>query len=132
MTIKPIKTPDDYNVALAEIERIFDAKDDSEEFDKLDRLATLVEAYEAKHYPIEPPDPIAAIEYEMEKRGLSRRELEPLLGPSGRVSEVMNRRRPLTVAMMRRLHGQFGIPGDVLLSDYPLAASHGGSRKARG
>jgi HTH-type transcriptional regulator/antitoxin HigA len=126
MTIKPIKTPDDYNAALADIERIFDAKDGTEDFDRLDLLATLVEAYEAKHCAIEPPDPIAAIEYEMEKRGLSRRELEPLLGPSGRVSEVMSRKRPLTVAMMRRLHSQFGIPGDVLLSDYPLAVSHRG------
>lgn len=71
MTIKPIKTHDDYEAALAEIERLFDANKTDEEYDQLDLLATLVQAYEAKHYPIEPPDPIAAIEYEMEKRGLS-------------------------------------------------------------
>src|SRR5580692_2976981 len=100
MTIKPIKTQDDYEAALAEVERLFDIDKTADDFDRLDLLATLVEAYEAKHYPIGPPDPVAAIEYEMEKRGLSRRDLEPIIGPSGRVSEILNRQRPLTMTMI--------------------------------
>lgn len=121
MNIKPIKSDVDYRSAIGEIERLMDSTKSSEDFDRLELLATLVEAYEAKQYPIELPDPIAAIEYEMEKRGLSRRDLEPILGRSGRVSEVMNRQRRLTVSMMRRLHNRLGIPGNVLLSDYPLS-----------
>lgn len=120
MTIKPIKSQEDYKAALAEITRLFNAPEGTEEFDHLDVLATLVEAYETRHSPIAPPDPVAAIEYEMEKRGLSRRDLEPVFGPSGRVSEVLNRQRRLTIPMIRRLHSSFGIPVTVLISDYPL------------
>ena len=120
MTIKPIKSEDDYKAAVAEIENLFEIEKDAEQYDRLDVLATLVEAYEAKHYPIGPPDPIAAIEYELEKRGLSRRNLEPIIGPSGRVSEVLNRQRPLTMTMIRKLHNQWGISGDVLLNEYSI------------
>jgi HTH-type transcriptional regulator/antitoxin HigA len=121
MTVKPIKTEDDYSIALSEVERLMDAEKSSEDFDRLDLLATLIEAYEAKHHPIDSPDPIAAIEYEMEKRGLSRRDLETILGPSGRVSEILNRQRRLTVSMMRRLHSRLGISGNVLLTEYPVS-----------
>jgi HTH-type transcriptional regulator/antitoxin HigA len=123
MTIKPIKTEEDYNEALEEVEKLMDAEKSSDDFDRLDLLATLIESYEAKYHPIDSPDPIAAIEYEMEKRGLTRRDLEPLLGPSGRVSEVLNRQRPLTVKMMRQLHRKLGISGNVLLADYSIRRS---------
>jgi HTH-type transcriptional regulator/antitoxin HigA len=120
MIIKPIKTHEDHQAALAEVERLFDVDKTAEEYDQLDLLSTLVESYEAKHYAIGPPDPIAAIEYEMEKRGLTRRDLEPIIGPSGRVSEVMNRHRPLTMTMIRNLHDRFGLSADILLAKYPL------------
>ena len=81
---------------------------------------TLIEAYEAKHHPIGPPDPIAAIEYEMEKCGLSRQDLEAVIGPSGRVSEVLNRQRPLTVSMIRRLYSAYHISPDILIASYPI------------
>ena len=122
MTIKPIKTEEDYKAALSEINRLFDAHEGTEDFDRLDVLATLVEAYEAKHCPIAPPSPLAAIEYEMEKRGLSRRDLEPILGPAGRVGEVLDGRRPLTMTMIRRLHSHFNLSADVLIARYPLQA----------
>jgi HTH-type transcriptional regulator/antitoxin HigA len=120
MTIKPIRTEDDYVAAIAEIEALFDLEKSVEDFDRLEVQATLVEAYEVKRHPIGPPDPIAAIEYELEKRGLTRGSLEPIIGASGRVSEVLNRQRPLTMTMIRKLHDQWGIPGDVLLNEYPL------------
>ena len=123
MTIKPIKTEEDYKSALAEINRLFDAHEGTEDFDRLDVLVTLVEAYEAKHYPIGPPSPLAAIEYEMEKRGLSPRGLEPLIGSGKRVSEVLNGQRPLTMTMIRRLHSQFNLSADVLIARYPLKTS---------
>ena len=120
MTIKPIKTEEDYKAALAEISRLFDAHESTEDFDRLDVLATLVEAYEAKHCLISPPSPLAAIEYEMEKRGLSRRDLEPILGPGERVSEVLNGQRSLTMTMIRRLHSQLNLSVGVLIAHYPL------------
>ncbi len=122
MTIKPVKTEEDYKAALGEIHRIFDVQEGTEDFDRLDILATLVEAYEAKHSPVAPPTPLAAIEYEMEKRGLSRRDLEPILGPGGRVGEVLDGRRPLTMTMIRRLHSHFNLSADVLIARYPLQA----------
>lgn len=128
--IKPIKSEDDYRVALLEIERLSDAQEGTEEFDRLDVLVTLVETYESKHHAIGPPSPLAAIEYEMEKRGLTRRELEPILGPSGRVSEVLNRQRPLTLGMIRRLQRQFGLSADVLIAEYPLDSSRSKKRAA--
>ena len=121
--IKPIKTDDDLRAALAEIDRLADARLGTDEFDRLDILATLVEAYEAKQHPLGSPSPLAAIEYEMEKRGLSRRDLEPILGPSGRVSEVLSGQRPLTLSMMRRLYQAFDLSADVLLAPYPLQSA---------
>lgn len=118
MEIRPIKTDADYQAALEEIERLFDAAPDTPEGDRLEVLTTLVEAYEDKHYAVPLPDPIEAIEYHMESRGLSRRDLEPYIGSRGRVSEVLNRRRPLTIEMIRRLHAALGIPAEVLIQPY--------------
>lgn len=115
-SLKSIKTDADHRAALAEIDRLAEARPGTDEFDRLDILATLVEAYEARQFPIGPPSPLAAIEYEMEKRGLSRRDLEPILGPSGRVSEVLSGQRPLTLSMVRRLHQVFHLSADVLLA----------------
>jgi HTH-type transcriptional regulator/antitoxin HigA len=115
MDIKPIKTEQDYQEALAEIDRLFDAEPGTPAADRLDVLVTLVEAYEAQNYPMPLPDPIAAIEFHMERLGMSRRELESLIGSRGRVSEILNRRRPLTMRMIRNLHDGMGISYDVLM-----------------
>jgi len=120
MDIKPIRTQRDHKAALAEIERLFDAKRGTPEGDRLEVLATLVEAHEQQHYPILPPDPVEAIVYFMETRGLSRTDLEPYLGSRAKVSEVLNRRRPLSIEMIRRLHAGLGIPAEVLIQPYEL------------
>ena len=120
MNIKPIKTHEDYKAALSLVDELSDAQIGTEDFDKLDVVVTLIEAYETKIYPIGPPDPIAAIEYEMEKRGLTRSDLETVIGPSGRVSEVLGRRRPLSMSMIRRLHSAYQIRPDILIASYPL------------
>ena len=121
MEIRPIRTEVDYEAAMAEIERLFDAAPDSPEGDRLDVLATLVEAYEAQHYPIPGPDPVEAIKYTMESRGLSRADLEPFIGSRARVAEVLNRKRPLSLNMIRRLHAGLGMPADVLVQPYAVA-----------
>jgi HTH-type transcriptional regulator/antitoxin HigA len=118
MEIKPIKNEADYQASLKEIEQLFDAVPDTPEGDRLEVLSTLVEAYEEKHYSIPMPDPIEAILYHMESRGLSRRDLEPLIGSRARVSEVLNRRRPLTMDMIRNLHKGLGIPAEILIQPY--------------
>ncbi len=115
MEIKPIRTLADYEAALAEVERLWGAEPGTPEGDRFEVLFTLVEAYEEQHYPILPPDPVEAIKYYMESRGLDRRDLEPYIGPSGRVSEVLSHKRPLTLAMIRRLHAGLGIPAEVLI-----------------
>jgi HTH-type transcriptional regulator / antitoxin HigA len=120
MEIKPIYTEDDYEAALAEIERLMDAEPGTPEEAKLDVLATLVKVYEDEHHSLPLPDPIAALEYYLESRGLSRKALEPYIGPSHRVTEIMNRRRRLTLAMIRRLEAGTGIPATVLVQDYEL------------
>ena len=103
MHIKPIRTEADYELALREIDRLWGAAVGSPEGDKLDVLVTLVEAYEEKHYPIPPPDPIEAILHYLESQGLSPRDLEPFIGSGSRVSEVLNRKRPLSLNMIRKL-----------------------------
>jgi HTH-type transcriptional regulator/antitoxin HigA len=120
MDIKPIRTQRDYKAALAEIQRLFDAKPGTPDGDRLEVLATLVEAYEQQHYPILPPDPVEAIVYFMQSRGLSRTDLEPYLGSRAKVSEVLNRRRSLSIEMIRRLHDGLGIPAEVLIQPYEL------------
>jgi HTH-type transcriptional regulator / antitoxin HigA len=126
MEVKPIRTEDDYDQALTEISQLFSAEQGSDDYDRLDVLTTLVEAYEAQHHPIFPPDPISAIEYEAEKRGLSRAELSRFIGPSGRVSEVLNRRRPLSMTMVRKLRDGLGISADVLVTEYPMKSQKHG------
>jgi len=119
MEINPIRTEQDYQSVLAEIDQLWESNPDTPEGDRLDILATLVQAYEARHYPIPAPDPISALEYMMESRGLTRRDLEPYIGSRARVAEVLNRKRPLTLAMIRRLHAGLGIPAELLIQPYP-------------
>jgi len=118
MRIKPIKTEADYREVLKEIERIFDATPGTREGDRLEVLTTLVEAYEEKHFRIPLPDPIEAILYYVESRGLTRRNLGRYIGSRARVSEVLNRKRPLTMEMIRNLHKGLGIPAEVLIQPY--------------
>ena len=118
MDIKPIKTEADYEAALHEVERLFDSLPNTPEGDRLEVLTTLVEAYEEKDYSIPSPDPIEAILYYIETRGLTRRDLEPCIGSRARVSEVLNRKRPLTMEMIRKLHQRFGISAEVLIQPY--------------
>jgi HTH-type transcriptional regulator / antitoxin HigA len=116
MEIKPIRSEADYQAALKEIEVLMDTRPGTPEGDRLDVLATLVEAYEAKHFPIpEPDDPVEVLEYYMESRGLVRADLTPFLGSKERVSEVLNRKRGLSLEMIRRLHSGLGIPTDLLV-----------------
>lgn len=115
MNINPIKTEADYDAALERIDMLMDAEMDTPEGDELDVLVTLVEAYEAKHYPIDPPDPIDAILFRMEQAGLDRKALEPFIGHSGRVSEVLNRKRPLSIDMIRNLWEGLHIPLESLI-----------------
>ncbi len=117
MDITPIKTDADYRAALAEIEALMNAEPDTPDGDRLDVVATLVEAYEARHFPIAAPDPIAAIKFRMEQMGLSRKDLEPMLGTRGRVSEVLSGRRRLSLAMIRRLNAELNIPAEVLIKE---------------
>lgn len=113
--LKPIRTEADYEEALTEVERLWGAKIGTPEGDRLDILATLIDAYEATHYPLDPPDPIEAIKFRMEQQGLSRRDLEPIIGPRNRVADVLNRKRGLSIEMIRNLHQQLGISADVLI-----------------
>ncbi len=115
MEIKPIKTEADYAAAAAEVERLMEAVPGTPEGDRLDVLATLLQAYEDAHWPMDPPDPIDAILFRIEQAGLTRRDLERYIGPKGRVSEVLNRQRPLTLAMIRRLQAGLGIPAEILI-----------------
>ena len=115
MEIKPIRTETDYEAALKEVEQLWGTELGTPDGDRFEVLFTLVEAYEEQHYPILPPDPVDAIQYYMESRGLDRRDLEQYIGPSGRVSEVLSRKRPLTLAMIRKLHAGLGIPAEVLI-----------------
>ena len=117
MDIKPVRTEEDYQATLREIERLWGAEPGTPESDRFEVLVTLVEAYEDQHYEILPPDPIDALEYYMESRGLDRRQLEAYIGSSGRVSEVLNRKRPLTLRMIRKLHSGLGIPAEVLINE---------------
>lgn len=122
VTVWPIRTETDYEAALAEIDRLFDAKPNTREDERLEVLITLVEAYEDEHYPMgETADPISMIEHVVESQGLTRKDLEPYLGPRQRVWEIMERRRKLTLPMIRRLEAGLKIPAEVLIRDYELA-----------
>ena len=119
MDIRPIHTEEDCKAALKEISTLMDSDPAActPEGDRLDILATLVKAYEEKHVPIAAPDPVEAIKFRMEQSGLSVKDMEPLIGKSNRVYEVLNRKRPLTLAMIRRLHRKLGIPAEVLIAE---------------
>jgi HTH-type transcriptional regulator/antitoxin HigA len=121
-SLRPIRTKKDYESALVEVERLWGAKSGTPEGDRLDVLATLIDAYESVHYPMDPPDPIEAIKFRMEQQGLTRKDLEPLIGTRTRVAEVLNRKRNLSISMIRRLHQRLGISAEVLIRP---------SRKAR-
>src|SRR6186997_2276066 len=120
--VKPIRSAEDHETALAEVERLWGAKAGTRGGDRLDVLATLIDAYEAEHIPMDPPDPIEAIKFRMEQQGLTRRDLEPLIGTRTRVAEVLNRKRGLSIEMIRRLHNELGIAAEVLIRpSRPLA-----------
>ena len=115
MDIKQIKTDNDYRAALKEAEALMTAGSDTPEGEKLDVLVTLIEAYEHKHFPLDLPDPIEAIKFEMEQKGLTVKDLEPMIGKSNRVYEVLNRKRSLTLKMIWKLHQELGIPAESLI-----------------
>ena len=115
MDIKPIRTKADYRAALKEIESLMMAKPKTPEGEKLDVLTTLVESYERDHFPMDLPDPVEAIKFQMEQKGLTPKDLEPMIGKRNRVYEVLNRKRSLTLKMVWRLHEQLGIPAEVLI-----------------
>ena len=115
MKIKPIKSEQDYQDSLKRIEKLWGARKDTSEGDEMDLLITLVESYEEKHYPIAPPDPIDAIKFRMEQMGVSKSEMIKYLGSQSRVSEVLNRKRKLTLKMIKSVHKGLKIPAEILL-----------------
>ena len=115
MNIRPIKTKADYRAALKEVEALMAAEHGTPEGERLDVLVTLVEAYEKKHYPLDLPDPVEAIRFRMEQKGMTPKDLVPIIGRINRVYEVLSRRRPLTLAMIQRLHNDLGIPAESLI-----------------
>ncbi|AMK00205.1 DNA-binding protein [Alteromonas macleodii] len=123
MDIRPIKTDADYRAALNDIENLMMAQPDTAEGEKLDILVTLVEAYEAKHFPMDLPDPVEAIKFEMERKGLTVKDLEPMIGKSNRVYEILNHKRSLTLKMIWKLHEGLGIPAESLIKPPQVRAS---------
>ena len=122
MNIHPIRTKADYDTALGEVEQLWGSKAGTPEGDRLDVLLVLVHDYESKHHPIDPPDPVDAIKFRMEQQNLTRKDLERVIGPRGRVAEVLNRRRPLSLAMIRSLHRELHIPLESLIASSRLPA----------
>lgn len=120
MELKLIRTKKDYRAALAEVDRLWDAPAKSLAADQLDVLALLIEQYEREHFPIADPDPIDFLRHVMEARGLTRKDMEPYIGPRGRVSDILNRIRPLTLEMIRKLAEGLELPAEVLIRPYPL------------
>lgn len=125
VTVRPVRTEADYDAALCEIEALMDARPGTSDGDRLDVLVTLVQAYEARHHSVPPPDPVDAIRFRMEQAGLMPRDLEPFIGSRARVSEVLNRRRSLTLPMIRRLAEGLQLAAEVLVRE----ASPGTGRK---
>ncbi len=115
MDIRPIKTEEDYGATLKEIDSLMRADSGTPEGERLDLLVTLVEAYERKHYPLDLPDPVEAIKFAMDQRGLTVKDLEPMIGRSNRVYEVLSHKRPLTLKMIWKLHKELGIPAESLI-----------------
>jgi HTH-type transcriptional regulator / antitoxin HigA len=113
--LKPIRSDADYKRAMTELKSLWSAKDGTQESDRLDVLATLIDVFESEHFPMDPPDPIEAIKFRMEQQGITRKDLEPLIGTRARVAEVLNRKRSLSIDMIRRLHEGLGISADILI-----------------
>ena len=122
MRIRPVRSERDHEAAIARIAELMGARPGTSAGDELDVLATLVDAYEARRFPIETPDPVTVIKFQMEQQGLTRKDVQPMIGSRARVSEVLNGRRTLTLSMIRRLHAGLGIPVDLLVG--PVASSH--------
>jgi len=120
VALRPIKTKREHQAALKEIEALWDAREGSPAADRLEILALLVEAYERQHFPIDDPDPIDFLLHIMESRGLSRKDLEPYIGSRARVAEVLNRVRPISLEMIRKLATGLGLPAEVLIRGYAL------------
>jgi len=120
MHIKPIKCEKDYANTLGKIESLMSAKPNTPQMDELEVLTTLIEAYEEQHYKIDAPDPIEAIKFRMEQEGLKQKDLVAIVGSKSRVSEVLNRKRKLTIEMIRNLHKQLNIPVESLFLDYKI------------
>ena len=118
MNIKPIKSEEDYTATLIQIEKLMDAQPNTPQMDELEVLTTLVEAYEAQHYVVDAPDPIEAIKFRMEQEGLKQKDLVNIVGSKSRVSEILNKKRKLTIEMIRNLHKQLHIPVESLFLDY--------------
>ena len=113
--VKPIRTEADYEAALDEVAALWGAASGTEDGDRLDVLATLIDSYEARHHPIDPPDPVEAIKFRMEQQGMTRKDLEEVIGTRTRIAEVLNRKRGLSIGMIRRLHDRLGISAEVLI-----------------
>jgi len=126
MNIRPIHTEDDYRTAMQEVSAYFDNEPEpgTEEGDRFEVLLTLVEDYEARHFPVDLPDPVEAIKFRMEQGGLTPKDLQPMIGRPNRVYEILNRKRPLTLSMIRKLHAGLGIPAESLIK--PLSDGGGG------
>lgn len=122
MQIQPVRTEEQYRQALQRIDALMDAEENTPEGDELDVLATLVEAYESRHFPIGLPDPVEAIKFHMEQNGLTPKDLTPYIGRTNRVYEILNRTRELSLTMIRKLHDNLGIPADILIQQ-PRTAS---------
>ena len=113
--VRPIRTEEDYEAALEDVAALWGSATGTSEGDRLDVLATLIDAYEARHYPMDPPDPIEAIKFRMEQQGMTRKDLEDVIGTRTRIAEVLNRKRSLSITMIRRLHDRFGISAEILI-----------------
>lgn len=120
--VKPIRTEANYEAALAEVERLWGAKAGTVKGDRLDVLATLIDVYESQHHPMDPPDPIEAIKFRMEQQNLTRKDLEGIVGTRTRIAEILNRRRGLSINMIRRLNEKLGISTDILIRPTRLKA----------
>ena len=122
MNVRPIRTEADYDAALEAIDGLMGAEPDSPEADRLEVLVTLAEAYENRHWPVNAPDPVSMIEHVMEARGYEQKDLAALIGSQPRASEVLNRRRPLTLSMIRALSTGWNLPAETLVREYDLAS----------
>jgi HTH-type transcriptional regulator / antitoxin HigA len=113
--VKPIRTESDYEAALEEVAALWGAASGTPKGDRLDVLATLIDVYEARHHAMDPPDPIEAIKFRMEQQGMTRKDLEDIIGSRTRIAEVLNRKRSLSIGMIRRLHERLGISAEILI-----------------